>query len=211
MVDPRRSRGTLMRGRWLLIGASVAVVAAALVGGQLVMNASKPTPAAPDGVASDGASSSVVSTPAAGNDATRTSLPPLPRSQAGLKPAVPTGPAEAGEPLPPLSASPPGLITGFQEGLVPAGSAYGVKLRPWGMGPDDAAGRTAVVTIYSIAPSGGAPDRFASLKNHTILVVMNAKAGGTLERGGVYSAALTFVAVGTRLVPTISGAHLTTP
>lgn len=79
------------------------------------------------------------------------------------------------------------------------------------MGPDDAAGRTAVVTIDSITPSGTAPDKFAGLNSHGIFVVMNAKAGGTLERGGLYSAVLTFVAVGARLVPTLSEAHPAAP
>jgi hypothetical protein len=197
--------------KWMLIAGGVVVAAALLVGGQLLMNGSKAAPGALVGVTPGGASFSIASTSPAGNDATGASLPPLPKSQAGLKPVAPTGPLPAGEPLPPLSASPAGLITSFQEGLVPAGSAYNVTLLPWGMGPDDPAGRTAVVTIDSIVPSGNAPDKFAGLKNHAIFVVMNAKAGGTLERGGAYSAVLTFVAVGTRLVPTLSGAHLTTP
>jgi hypothetical protein len=186
-------------------------VATLLVAGQLLMNGSKGAESAPVGVTSDVVPFSVASTSAAGSHVTSSSLPPLPRSQAGLKPVAPAGPFASGEPLPPLSSSPPGLITSFQEGIVPPESAYNVTMRPWGLGPDDPAGRTAVVTVDSIAPAGAAPDKFAALKGHAILVVMNAKAGGTLENGGLYSAVISFVATGGRLVPTLSEAHLTAP
>lgn len=210
-ADDSTSKGTFMRKRWMLIAGVVAVVAALLVGGQLIMNGNK-APAGPQmGATSDGKPFSVVSTAPAGNDATSSAIPPLPKSQVGLKAIEASGPLTAGEPLPPLTASPPGLITSFQEGLVPSGSAYNVTLRPWGLGPNDPAGRTAVVTIDTITPSGAAPDKFVGLKRRAIFVVMNAKAGGTLERGGSYSAVLSFVAAGGHLVPTISDAHLATP
>jgi hypothetical protein len=197
-----------MRTKWMLTAGGVVAVAALLVVGQLLMNRGT---GAPRGMTSDGVPLSSASTSAVASDATRAPLPPLPRSQAGLRPVAPAGPFAAGEPLPPLSSSPPGLITSFQEGLVPPESAYMVTVRPWGLGPDDPAGRTAVVTVDSIAPAGAAPDKFGGLKGHAILIVMNAKAGGTLERGGRYSAVLSFTATGGRLVPSLSEAHLTIP
>jgi hypothetical protein len=157
-------------------------------------------------VAADGKQFAIVATAGAGNDATSAVLPPLPKSQAGLKPITPVGPAASGEPLPPLTASPTGLFTAFQPDLVPSGSAYSVTLRPWGMGPDDPAGRTAVVTLYSIVPTAGAPDKFGGLKRHPLLVIMDAQAGGTMELGGPYAAVVTFVASNGKLVPMLSQA-----
>jgi hypothetical protein len=197
-----------MRKKWMLLAGVVAVVAALLVGGLLLMNGNKGASAPLTGTTSDGKTFSIVATAPAGNEVTSSAVPALPKAQVGLKAVEATGPLAAGEPLPPLAASPPGLITSFQEGLVPSGSEYKVTLSPWGLGPSDAAGRTAVVTINTITPANGSPDKFAGLRNRAILVVMDAKAGGTIGRGGWYSATLVFIDSGGRLVPTLRDARL---
>jgi hypothetical protein len=209
-----------MRTKWMVIGGAVVAVAVAvlLVVGQSLMTGREPAAlpsnsgsgmrAATATVGPAGSLSAGAPTTPVGTKPAVTPPAPLPRSQAGLKPVAPSGPAAAGQPLPPLSASPSDLVSGFRSGTVPSGSAYDVILRPWGMGPVVPQGRTAVVTVYSVTPLFGAPASFATLKSRALLVVMDAKAGGTLERGGTYAAVLRFVAAGGRLVPVLSRAKL---
>jgi len=199
----------------MLVAGAVVVASVLLVAGQSLMNRTAPSlpgstatlsSAVMSGAASSPSSSSppASSTPTAPSAPTAAVLPPLPRSQVGLKPVSPDGPLAAGRPLPPLSTSPASVISGLQQGVVPSGSAYKVTLRPWGMGPPAPQGRTAVVTIYSILPSHGAPASLTRFKGRVLLVVMDAKGGGTIERGGTYTAFLTFVAAAGRLVPVLT-------
>jgi hypothetical protein len=139
-----------------------------------------------------------------GPGAETSSLPALPPSQADLAPAAVDAPLASGVPLPPLSSSPADLISSFEAGLVPSGSSYAITLRPWGMGPIAPGGRTVVITLDSIVPVGTAPDAFVGFRNRAILVVMDAAHGGTIERGGSYSAILTFVTSDGQLVPILS-------
>ena len=131
-------------------------------------------------------------------------LPPLPPSQADLAPTAVDAPLASGVPLPPLSSSPADLISSFEAGLVPSGSSYAITLRPWGMGPIASSGRTVVITLDSIVPVGAAPNAFVGFRKRAVLAVMAAAHGGTIERGGSYSAILTFVTSGGQLVPVLS-------
>ncbi len=185
-----------MRRRWMLIAAGAIVAAAALVGGQLLLNrANVRSPAA----------SSASTTSTAGAVARQPQ--PMPSR---LAPIASTRPAADGAPLHPLRDSPPNVIAGLLLGKLPSGSAYTVRFRPWGYGPSDARGLTVAVTIVSATGLGTAP-RADGLRNKTLLLSMDPKNEGVVYGGGTMTGVLTFVAAGDRLVPTLSAVKAPTP
>lgn len=223
------SKGAHVRQKWWLIGGGVLLVAALLVGGQLLLTrTSKPTPSpaekpaqaptTPAAGTASGTSTTPTTTSANLGAVTTTSSVagsvPHPPAAAfvpppATKPYAASGPIPPGDPLGRLTTPPERLIAGFQKGVLPAGSAYAVTLRPWGFAAGDAKGPTLVVTVGKIRPLGSAPPR-TSLVGANLLVVMTPTAGGFLTNGGSYTAVLTFVAEGNRLIPMLSAAKLIT-
>ena len=214
--------GVCVQRKWVLIAIGIAVAAAALVGIQMWMVGRQHG----GSVAEQGAKASGESSvPAAGDvdgstDGTPTEDgPPLepgstapqarpidpstipPASQVGS--SAPSGTIAQGSILPRLTSSPRGMISGLGGGTIPAGSAYTITFRPWGFGFNDPKGRTLVVTIDAIKPVKKAPPQ-GRLVGPPVLLVMDAKHGGTIGRGGTYSGRVTFVAEGGTLVPLLS-------
>ncbi|MDO8964171.1 MAG: hypothetical protein Q7W30_06725 [Coriobacteriia bacterium] len=207
-----------MQRKWLLIGGAVVVVAGLLVGAQLLSARSPRTDASGAGTA-PGASAPVggsgipgspgSSAASAGVDPSGTTEADLspgsqayPPANAGLKPVAPKGPLPAGQPLPPLASSPPGIISGFATGRVPDGSAYTVTFRPWGTGPSGPKGPTIAAQIDSMVPLGVAPD--VSLSGRTVLLVTDLRGAGRVSTGGTWQGVMTFVEDGKSLVPVVA-------
>ena len=179
-----------MSKRGVLVIVGVAVIAALLVGGQLLFSrSSNPT-----------ASGST------GSAAQLGALKPLPRVAV---PKVPTrrltAPEAAGAPLGPLADAPGGTISGLRIGTIAEGTAYAVRVRPIGFGPSSSLGSQLVVHVDSATAQGG-----GSVNSHVVdanlVVLLDTRHGGTILAGGAYDATLTFRSDGHTMVPVLSAA-----
>lgn len=196
-----------MTKKWALVVGGAALVAVLLVAGQLLTPTGNGSTPGSVGTTADstGALGSTAATTApqgspsdpvtTGDGSQRRVSPP-----SNLKPIAPTGPLAEGETLPPLSSTPPRIVSSFPVGSMPAGSSYRVVMRPWGLGAAGPLGRTVVVTVDSMTALSGAPSR-TGMRGRPLLVVMGTGPGRTVARGGRYSAVLAFVVDGDRLVP----------
>lgn len=217
-----------MSKKWMLVVGGVIVVAAALVGGQMLLsrNSSAPNPAGPSSVATatsgsasasgspsatSGSSSSYTATagilPPKGGKSTgsaNATLQPFPAMPAPKLPARKvTEPVAAGQPLAPLSDAPGITISALKLGTMPNGSAYAIRMRPYGIGPSSSLGSRLVIRVDSAKPIGKAPAN-SKIVRANVIALVDTRHGGTVTKGGVYSATLAFHSDGTKLLPVIS-------
>ena len=130
-------------------------------------------------------------------------FPAVPQSKA---PAVTvTSPVAKGTVLAPLTEAPEPTISGLALDTVPAGSEYQIRMRPYGIGPSVFYGSRICIRVDSATPKNGAPDTKA-IDNANLLVVMDTNHGGTVTKGGTYTAKLVFLSDGTKLLPVLSEA-----
>lgn len=186
-----------MRKTWIWVALAV-ILLAGLVTGQLLMTRH-------DKDASE--SSSAKSQGSYRAESNAPTIPPLPEYQRELSRIAPRGPLKAGDPLPPLAASPAGLVSGFAKSAAPAGSAFEIIFRPWGMGPVSPMGRTIVATVYSA--QGAGPNSL--LAKRTVLLIMDSRRGGTVTQGGTYRGTVTFTQTSTGAVPVLSKVESNSP
>ena len=132
-------------------------------------------------------------------------FPPMPKST--LPPHAATSPAAPGSTLAPLSTAPTATVAALKLGLVPDGSQYAITMRPYGIGPSIVFGTRMVVLVDSTRPLSGAPTN-SHLNNANMLVVLDTTHGGSLTKGGTYTATLTFRSDGSKLLPILSNAKL---
>lgn len=216
----------------MLVLGGIVLVGAALVGGQVLLSRSSSVPGAPSPgsvATSTGGSASVATgsatsgsgTSQGGFTTTAGIVPPKggksSSSASGTLqpfPAMPdphlpahkvTQPVPAGAALAPLSDAPGMTISALKLGALPDGTAYTIRMRPYGLGPASTLGSRLVIRVDSVAPGAKAP---ASTKivGAIVIAIVDTRHGGTVTRGGTYSATLTFRSDGTRLLPVLSQA-----
>jgi hypothetical protein len=174
-----------MSKKWLLV-IGIVLAAVALVAGQRLL--SRPISSAADG----------------GATAEQDALKAFPKmTGSGLPPLKTATPIPAGQRLAPLADAPDRTISALRLGSLPSGSAYTIRMRPYGMGPSSALGSQLAIAVESATPIGGAPidKRFAKAN---LLVLVDTTRGGAVTSGGSYTATLTWRSDGKRLLGVVS-------
>ena len=94
-------------------------------------------------------------------------------------------------------------------GLAPNGAQFKIVMRPYGFGPSTVYGSGLVILVDSSKPVGKAPAKVASrFAKSNLLVVVDTTHGGTVTKGGTYTATITLRSDGTKLLPILSQAAL---
>ena len=114
-----------------------------------------------------------------------------------------TTPLPLGETLPPLTEAPDQTISGLKSGMIPEGSAYKITMRPYGIGPEIIFGSRVAIRVDSAEPLGSAPPN-DQIVNANVLALVNTTDGGSVSKGGTYTATLIFRSDGTKLLPVLS-------
>jgi hypothetical protein len=172
-----------MQRKWLVGGLAVALVAALLVGGQMLMT--RRTAPATDAGARDVLSGNGSPSSSSGQASANSS------SEASHAAALaPTKPAAPGEGLKLLTAPPSKTAGGFNAAFLPAGSRYSVTVRPYGYGPVQGSNPTLIVLIASAKGLDGAAGA-EKLVGRNALVLIEAGRTGAYSKGGSFSAILT--------------------
>ncbi len=127
-------------------------------------------------------------------------FPPLPDSHLPAQAA--NAPAAAGQTLAPLTSAPSDTISALKIGLVPDGAVYNITMRPYGIGPSIALGSRIAIRVDSSTPVRGAPAK-PPVANANWLVIVDTTHGGTVTKGGTYTAVLVFRSDGTKMLPII--------
>jgi len=144
----------------------------------------------------------------AGTGSTTGGLKPFPQLPTPkIAAAAPTSPIAAGQTLPPLTEAPSNTISGLKLGEVPTGATYTIVMRPYGIGPSIVLGSRLAVRVDSVKPVGGAPAN-SHMANANVLVLMDTTLGGTVTKGGTYTATVRFLSDGSKLLPVMSHATL---
>jgi hypothetical protein len=112
-------------------------------------------------------------------------------------------PLASGQDLAPLAEAPADTISGLKLDELPDGATYEIVMRPYGIGPDSLFGSRIAIRIDSATPLMGAP-KYDTIVNANLLVVVDTDNGGTVEKGGTYTARLTFRSDGTKLLPILT-------
>ena len=128
-------------------------------------------------------------------------FPPLPASDApAQKPANTAAPGAA---LVPLTEAPSDTISALKVGTIPDGAHYTIVMRPYGIGPSVLMGSRVAIRVDKSTPVGNSPVE-NSMSNSNVLVVVNTTDGGTVTKGGTYTATLTFRSDGSKMLPILS-------
>jgi hypothetical protein len=130
-------------------------------------------------------------------------LKAYPKLPAAKTTAAPGAPIAAGQPLPNLTAAPSNTISAVKTGVVQQGAQYKVTVRPLGIGPDLPFGSRIVVKVDSAQRVGIAPTK-SPIANANVLVLVDTTHGGTISKGGTYTATITFLTDGTKLLPVMT-------
>jgi hypothetical protein len=216
-----------MSKKWLLVVGGIVLVAAVVVGGQmLVTRSSAPTPpgvspgignaagvtsgsvAASAGTSNGGGFTTTAGiVPAKGDESVggaNATLQPFPAMPDPHLPAHKvTEPAPPGQVLAPLSDAPGQTISALKLGSMSDGSAYTIRMRPYGIGPSSNLGSRLVIRVDTAAAGIHAPTS-TKIANTNVIALVDTRHGGTVTRGGTYSAVLTFRSDGKRLLPVLS-------
>jgi hypothetical protein len=118
-----------------------------------------------------------------------------------------TSPAAVGQTLPPLIAAPKPTLYALKTGQIFSRSTYDIVMRPYGRGPSSVWGSGLVIKVDSATPVG-ATHVYKKIIGANILVIVDTNDGGTVTKGGTYSAVLTWRSDGTKLLPILSKAKL---
>ena len=220
-----------MSKKWMLITGGVVLAIAVVVAVVLLTSNPKPSSNQTVGGSSQTASTSTASasgtqtggtTPSQGATSATTGqggsisatgaatagtilkLKPFPQMPASKQPAhKPSGPVPVGQPLGPLTAAPNPTLSALKLGIVPDGSKYTIRMRPLGFGPPMLLGSRLVIRVDSATPAAGAP-KLMQLVRANALVLVDTTHGGSLTKGGTYTASLTLRSDGTKLLPILS-------
>ncbi|NTU72511.1 MAG: hypothetical protein HGB10_11925 [Coriobacteriia bacterium] len=197
-----------MNRRWLFAIAGVAIVALALVGGQMLLNRTSGS------ASSEQAGTSSTPAPDAYKGALVVTTGALPVRVAPLPQGTPaataerTSPASEGSRLRRLASSPARLISGFSADKATPGETYDIVFKPWGYGPQSRLGQTVAATVTSLT-ARTTPS--IALSNSTVLLVMDANRGGQVVSGGTYAGVITLVSLDGTLVPVLTATRVTNP
>jgi len=135
-------------------------------------------------------------------------LTPFPKiPDPGVPAQAPKAPAVEGKTLAPLTSAPDPTISGLGFGTIPEGSQYTIRMQPLGLGPDSVYGSGLVMLVESAKPVGSAPEN-SKIINANVLAIVDTTQGGTVTKGGTYTATLTFRSDGTKLLPILSQASV---
>ena len=135
-------------------------------------------------------------------------LAPFPKlPDPGIPAQAPKAPVADGKTLAPLTSAPASTISGLAFGMVPEGSQYTIRMQPLGIGPDSFQGSGLVIFVDSAKPVGSAPEN-SKIVNENVLAIVDTTQGGTVTKGGTYTATLTFRSDGTKLLPILSQASV---
>lgn len=121
----------------------------------------------------------------------------------GIAAQTVNSPYPAGKKLPPLASAPSDTISALKLGTIPAGSAYKVTLRPYGIGPSLLLGSRLAVKLDKVTPKNGAPAN-KLIDGANLLVLVDTSHGGTITKGGTYTAWIVFQSDGSKLIPVMS-------
>jgi hypothetical protein len=162
------------------------------------------------GTAAGGSTTSGGSTSSgAGGASPNSAVPTLQVFPALADPGIPaqtvTSPVPKGQTLAPLTAAPDPTISALKLGAVPEGAQYTIRMRPYGIGPSMVFGSRIVLRVDSATPLAGMPAN-PGIVNTNLLVIVDTTDGGTVTKGGTYSATLTFRSDGTKMLPIMSSA-----
>jgi hypothetical protein len=230
-----------MSKKWMLVVGGVAVAAALIFGGLLLLNrgshrAATSVSLSQDAQASSGATGST--TPGGNSEESRRSLATTPaingdrRASSSLgkdagdqrststgklkafpamkgivtntAPQTLTTPVGPGAALARLAGAPGVTTSALKVGALTDGTAYNIRMRPFGQGPDSTYGTRVVIRVDNATPRSGSPV-YARLVNSNVLAIVDTDHGGTVTKGGTYVAVLTFRADGLKLLPILSG------
>jgi hypothetical protein len=118
-----------------------------------------------------------------------------------------TAPAPVGQALAPLSDAPGSTISALKLGAVADGATYAIRMRPYGIGPSSTLGSRLVIRVDAATP-GNKTSTTNRITNANVLALVDTTHGGTVTKGGTYSATLTFRSDGTKMLPVLSRATL---